>query len=259
MWTRALLSGLAVSVLIPVAVAAPAAAPAGLTAEQIVEKNIAAKGGLEAWRAVQALSFSGKMEAGGKDDVQLPFSMELKRPRRMRVEIEFARNTAIQVYDGMQGWKIRPFLGREDVEPFTPEELKSAAMDSELDGPLVDHALKGTAVQLEGMEKVEGHDTYRLRLTTKGGQVRRLWVDATTFLETKIEGLPRRLDGRMHPVEVYYRDYRPVDGLMVPFVLESVVQGAKKSNRILIDKVSINPAVEDSRFDKPRPSAAPHA
>src|SRR6476660_9927259 len=38
---------------------------AKLTAEQVIEKNVAARGGLQAWRAVQTLSMSGKMDAGG--------------------------------------------------------------------------------------------------------------------------------------------------------------------------------------------------
>jgi len=141
----------------------PAGAAAGakairssLTAAQIVDKHVAARGGLAAWRAVQTLSLAGKMDAGsgtgdashrlaierrsrsGKapivkaDDaaapeqqVQLPFALEMKRPRKSRLEIEFAGKTAVQVYDGTQGWKKRPFLNREDVEPFSADELKN--------------------------------------------------------------------------------------------------------------------------------------
>jgi outer membrane lipoprotein-sorting protein len=178
--------------------------------------------------------------------------MEMKRPRKMRVEIEFANDKAVQVYDGANGWKLRPFLGRRDVEPFSADELKTASMESELDGPLVDYSTKGTQVDLEGVEKVEGHDAYRLKLTTKGGQVRHLWVDAQTFLEVKIEGVPRRMDGKMRPVEIYYRDYKSVNGLIVPYVLETIVQGAKQSHKMTIESVVVNPKLEDSLFAKPR-------
>jgi outer membrane lipoprotein-sorting protein len=251
---KVFLSYLAFSVLAPMAVVAAngPAASAQLTAHQVVEKNMAAKGSLQAWRAVQTMSFSGKMDAGGKENVQLPFLMELKRPRKSRVEIEFANDKAVQVYDGAHGWKLRPFLGRRDVETFTAEELKSASMESDLDGPLVDCTLKGTRVELEGVEKVEGHDAYKLKLTMKGGQVRHLWVDAQTFLEVKIEGTPRRMDGKMRPVEVYYRDFRSVNGLMVPHVLETAVGGSKQTHKISIEKVVVNPKLEDSRFTMPR-------
>jgi outer membrane lipoprotein-sorting protein len=226
-------------------------APDQLTAAQIIDKDIAARGGLQAWRAIQTLSFSGKMEAGGKKNAQLPFLMELKRPRKSRVELEFAKDKAIQVYDGTNGWKLRPFLNRKDVERFTPDELKAASMESDLDGPLVDYAAKGTRVELERVEDVEGRAAYKLKLTMKSGQVRHLWVDTQTFLETKIEGTPRRMDGRMRAVEIYYRDYKNVNGLMVPYVLETTVQGVRQSRKITVETVLVNPKLDDSLFAAP--------
>jgi hypothetical protein len=273
--------------------AAEAAAPnSNLSAAEIVAKNVAARGGLEAWRAVKTMSLSGKMGAGGNqratlqiptqtqatvvtrktdepevptrrlEEVNLPFLMELARPRKMRFELQFAGKTAIQVYDGMNGWKLRPYLNRLEVEPYTADELKTAAMQPELDGPLVDYAAKGTRIQSDGTEMVEARDTYKLKLTLKSGEVTHVWVDAKTFLETKVEGQPRRLDATYHPVEVYYRDYRNVNGLQIPFVLETRVLPVNKTatgfrdtpvppEKVLIEKVVINPAFDAEVFSKP--------
>src|ERR1700733_13488577 len=239
--------------------AAAAPAQAKLSAAEVVTKNVAARGGLQAWRAVQTMTLSGKMGAGGNqratlqvptqtqatvvtqkieqpalpsrraEEVYLPFLMELARPRKMRFELQFAGQTALQVYDGVNGWKLRPYLNRLEVEPYTPDEMKAASLESELDGPLVDYAAKGTRVESDGIEKVEDRDTYKLKLTLKSGAVIHVWVDAQTFLETKIEGQPRRLDGVYHPVEVYYRDYRNVNGLEIPFVLETRVLPVTKT------------------------------
>jgi hypothetical protein len=236
-----------------VGVTAPAA-PATLSAADIVTRDIEAKGGLEAWRAVKTLSFSGKMDAGGKQHTQLPFVLEMKRPRKSRVEIEFANDKAIQVYDGSKGWKLRPYLGRRDVEPFTAEELRAASMEPDLDGPLVDYTSKGIRVDLDGTDKVEGHDAYKLKLTLKDGTVRHLWIDAESFLELKIEGVPRRMDGRMHPVEIYYRDYHRVYGLMIPYVLETTVLGVNHSaHKMSVEGVQVNAKLDDALFTPPKP------
>jgi outer membrane lipoprotein-sorting protein len=255
MLRKLFLSCVALSVCVPLAMTGTASPqpPANLTAAQIVEKNVAAKGGLQAWRAVQSISFSGKMDAGGKAKIQLPFVLEKKRSRKMRIELVFANDTAVQVYDGANGWKLRPFLGRRDVEPYSPEELKSAAFESELDGPLVDYAAKGNRVELEGVEKVENHDAYKLKLTMKGGQVQHIWVDTETFLEVKVEGTPRRMDGKMRPVSIYLRDYKDVNGLMIPYVIETAVQGYKVTRNMFIENVVVNPKLEDSLFTKPSP------
>src|SRR6202166_2204407 len=207
------------------------------TASQIIDKNVAAKGGLQAWRAVQTMTFSGKMDAGGKSKAQLQFVLEKKRPRKTRVELAFKNDTAVQVYDGVNGWKLRPYLGRKTVEPYSSDELKAAGFESELDGPLVDYAAKGNKVELEGIEKVEAHDAYKLKVTMKGGEVQHIWLDAETFLEVKIEGTPRRMDKKMRPVAIYLRDYKSVSGLKVPYVIETAVEGNKDTHKIFIDSV----------------------
>ena len=254
-------------------------AVASVTAAQIAERNVAARGGLQTWHAVQALSLTGTLEAGGNnrptlpmpapgparagkrmvpqipaqrlpEQVRLPFVMELKRPHKSRLQIEFKGQTAVQVFDGTNGWKLRPFLNRNDIEPYTAEELKDASRQAELDGPLIDYAAKGTKVELEGTEKIEDRDTYQLKLTLKTGQVQHLWIDAKTFLETKIEGTPRRLDGQYHPVAIYFRDYRPVSGLMVAHLLETTVEGVKQTEKLQIEKVTVNPKLDDAHFSK---------
>jgi hypothetical protein len=222
-----------------------------LTASQIIDRNVAAKGGLQAWRAVQSMTFSGKLDAGGKSKTQLQFVLERKRPRKTRVELSFKNDTAVQVYDGVNGWKLRPYLGRKTVEPYSPEELKAAGFESELDGPLVDYAAKGNKVELEGIERVEDHDAYKLKVTMRGGQMQRVWLDAETFLEVKVEGTPRRMDKKMRPVSIYLRDYKTVNGLKVPYVIETAVEGNKDTHKMWIESVAVNSKLDDALFAKP--------
>jgi hypothetical protein len=236
--------------------AADAKKPAGLGAAQIVERNVKARGGLQAWRAVRSLKLSGELDAGGKSDPKLPFALYLRRPHQSRIELTFAGKNAVQVYDGTQGWKLRPFLNREDVEPFKRDELASAASAAELDGPLVDHVKKGTRVELAGTEKVDGKKTYKLKLTLKNGERRFVWIDAKTFLEAKTSGDPRKLDGRPHQVAIYSRDYRTVNGLKIPFVQETVVEGVKQTHRMVLKAVTVNPPLQDGLFAKPTQAMA---
>jgi outer membrane lipoprotein-sorting protein len=184
------------------------------------------------------------------DQAQLPFTMELKRPKKMRLELEFNGQTAIQVFDGTNGWKLRPFLNRHEVEPYTSDEMKQTALQSELDGPLVDYAKKGTKVEVEGLDKVRGDDAYKLKLTFSNGKEQHVWVDAKTFLETKIEGTPRRLDGKVHSVATYLLDYQSVNGLMVAHTLETSVDGVKQAEKIHIESVVVNPKLDDAVFAK---------
>jgi hypothetical protein len=250
-----------------------AAAPQ-LSAEQIVEKNVAARGGLSGWRSLQTLEMKGKMQAGGNkrptipvpgtrvgpevrsnrptEQVELPFTMELQRGRKQRLEIQFNGQTAVQVYDGSQGWKLRPYLNRHEVEKYSTDELKQASSQTDIDGLLIDYAAKGSKVELAGVEQVEGRNAYNLKVTDKNGNIRHDWVDAQTFLELKVEGNPRRLDGKYHPVATFLRDYRAVNGLMMPYLMETVVEGVKDTEKIKVEEIVSNPKLDASQFAMPR-------
>jgi len=266
-------------------------APSNISAAQIVEKHVAARGGLQAWKTLQTLSVSGKMDAGAGDSalrsdrmprlgvgppptparpgaaaaantagpkqVQLPFTLEMKRPRKSRLELQFAGKTAVQVFDGTKGWKVRPFLNRNDVDPFTAEELKSEVDQPDLEGPLVDYAAKGTKVELAGVEPVDGHDAYKLKLTTKSGKVQHIWIDAHSFLDVKVQGTPRRFDGRMRDVWVYQRDFKSVGGLNIPHEYETAVDGVTQTHKMVFESVKVNTSLDDARFTKPQPAVIP--
>ncbi len=282
-----LMSLLAGACLTQALAAADTKAPAvGVSVAQIVEKHVAARGGLKAWRTVQTLSMSGKLDAGTPDSiersakiarqgmgasvkaapaaaaqggtdktaqqVQLPFRLEMKRPRKSRLEIDFAGKTAVQVYDGQQGWKLRPYLNRDDVEPFTAEEAKSEETKGDLEPALVDYAAKGTQVALEGVEQVDGHNAYKLKLTLKNGDVQHIWIDAQSFLDLKVEGQPRRMDGKMRTVWISQRDFRAVQGVMVPYLCETANAGNPRTHRMMIESVTVNRSLEDARFSKPQ-------
>ncbi len=267
---------------------AAAAAPnlPTLSVAQIVARHVAARGSVEAWKGVHGLQLSGKLEAGkGSMDAVatrtaqagqhlpvkegtvstslpgaegsgsqtlLPFVMDFERPNKSRVEIVFGGKTAVQVYDGGKGWKLRPFLNRNDVEPFTAEETRAEAARAEPEGVLVNYAAKGSTVVLDGTDKVDGQDAYRLKVTQKGGRVVHVWVDAKSFLDVRIDGSPHRMDGKMHDVHVTQRDFRTVDGVVIPFVLETSVDGYPDTHRLLVEKAVVNPGFDAGTFAKPK-------
>jgi outer membrane lipoprotein-sorting protein len=285
-WFVGALAGLCVPAALLAAGAKPAAV-SRLSTQEIVDKYVAARGGLPAWHALQSISYNGKMEVGYGNSaarssqyvsnavlsqkarerkirqqiaegtpkaaqVRLPFVFEMKRPNKSRVEIEFEGKTAVQVYDGESGWLMRPYLNRNDWEPFSPDQARMQAAEPGLDGLLLDSASQGTKVDFESVEPVEGHPAYKLKLTLKSGEVRHVWIDAQSFLDVKIEGTPRRMDGHMHAVFVYQRDFRSVQGVTVPFVLETAVDGYQDRHQMVIEKVALNPKLDDAVFAKPK-------
>ncbi|GAC1325247.1 MAG: hypothetical protein NVS3B11_21520 [Collimonas sp.] len=224
----------------------------GLSAAQIVEKNAAARGGKEAWRKIQTMIWVGHVESANTAVPTLPFVLELKRPNKTRFEITALNQVSVRVFDGTHGWKLRPSRnGKPDLQPYTPDEQKFAHEEQVIDGPLIDYQAKGIAVTLEGIDEIEGHKAYRLSVRLPSGASHRIWVDAETFLDIKYDRATRNAIGQPATISVFYRNYHSVEGLQIPVIIETGVGTSQPSNKLVIEKIALNPPMEDWRFAKP--------
>jgi outer membrane lipoprotein-sorting protein len=221
---------------------------AAQTADDIVAKVFAARGGLDKIRSVNAQRITGRIAFG---EVSGPFVVELKRPLKMHMQVTVQNMTMVRVYDGKSsGWANNPFDGKMNPDEMTEEELKNINEESDFDGPLLDYQQKGNQVELLGKDKVKGKDAWRLKLTTKNGGVRYYFYDTDSFLLVKWEG-KRKYAGQELPVQTYFSDYRDVNGLKFPFELDSGSSEADITQKITIEKVELNPQINDAEFTKP--------
>lgn len=217
--------------------------------DDVIAKNIQARGGGKL-RAVQTLRMSGKLVAG--PGIEAPFTIEIKKPGRLRFEVVVQGMTIVQAVDGDAGWTIQPMTGKKDAERMSPDDLKETQDQADFEGPLVDYKKKGHKVELAGKEKIEGTDAYKLKVTKKNGDTEYIYLDADAFLEIKSEG--KRIV-RDTPVEFESTtgDYKDVSGVMFPFSAELGAKGEKI--KLSFTKIEVNPKIDDARFKMPVPSA----
>jgi hypothetical protein len=221
--------------------------------DELVARNVAARGGAEAWQAVSSLRLTGQMDVG--QGMHLPYVLEQKRPGKMCLEFVFDGETAIQCADGNTGWKLVPFRGRTRPEPMTAAELRETADSADLYGLLFDYAARGHAVELIGREPVKGRDAFKLKVTLPQGAVRWLYLDAETALEVKLE-TRRTLGGRERRVETFYHDWQAADSLLIARRKETQTEGDKESHFLTVESVSVNPPLDDARFARPAVATA---
>jgi hypothetical protein len=226
---------------------------ADLTAAQIVEKNVAARGGVEAWRKIQTMVWVGHVESANATGSRLPFVLEQKRPDKTRFEVMAGTALkSLRVYDGALGWKLHPSgSGKPELQPYTPDELKFARDTPVIDGPLIDGVAKGVAITLGGVDEVDSRKAYRLNVRLPSGVSYRVWIDAETFLDVKTERETRNALGKAVTASVYYRNYQTFQGLQIPLTLERGAATANEMDKLVIDKVALNPPLEDRVFAKP--------
>ena len=234
-------------------------APGGFTQEQkpptldeLVAKNIEAKGGADALRALQSLKLTGKMLVQ-QGQIELAYDQTKKRPGEVRTDATLQGMTMVQAYDGKEGWKIWPFQGRKDPEKMSADDVKSLIEDAEIDGPLVDWKAKQSTLEYLGTEDVDGTAAYKIKVVRKNGDVNFVYLDPDGFLEIRI--LTQRIKhGAQEEVETDVGDYQKIGGVFVPFSIESGRKGDPDKQKIIIDKAEANVPVDDAIFHFPATS-----
>jgi outer membrane lipoprotein-sorting protein len=220
------------------------------TVDELVAKNIEAKGGADALRAIQSVRFTGKLLVPFGGQVELGFVETKKRPGEVRDEASLQGMTQIQAFDGKEGWQVSPFRGRRDPEKMSADDLKSLSEEAEIGGPLVDWKGKGSTVQYLGTEDVDGTEAHKLKVTRKNGDVSFVYLDPDHFLEIRV--LTERMEhGAQVEEEKDLGDYEKVNGVYFPFSIETGSKGDQDKVKITFDKAEANVQVDDAAFRFP--------
>lgn len=219
------------------------------TAEELIAKNIQAKGGMEKIKAIKTYRATGKLVAGGGFTGQ--YGQENKRPNLVRETFSVQGLTQVQAYDGSTGWQIQPFGGKKDPQLMGEDDLADLLIDSDFDGPLVEYQAKGNTVEYLGHDVVDGDDALRLKLTLKSGNVIYYYLDPDTYLEIRRE-TQEFIRGSVRENVADLGSYKPVSGVMYPF---SIASGPKNDptqwQTITLEKLEVNVPLEDSDFALP--------
>lgn len=223
-----------------------------LTLGQILEHYAAARGGVEAWHKVQTMAWTGHIESGPGGATKVPFLMLFQRPDATRFEMLSAGQHLIRVFDGRNGWKMRPTnAGLPEVSDYNVEDIRYARDAAGLDGPLFDSRAKGVGVGLQGLDSVEGHKAYHLKVTLPSGQAHDDWIDAQSFLELRYDRQSHNASGQVGIVSVYLRNYQTFNGLVLPMTIETGGPASRDTDKMVIEKVALNPMIPESQFAKP--------
>src|SRR5215218_1568088 len=192
------------------------------TADEIIDKHLQAIGGKDKLKAVQSERITGKMVMG--QGMEAPFTMELSRPNKMRMEFTVQGMTGVQAFDGKTAWAVMPFMGKTDPEAMPAEETKKMEEQADIDGMLLDYKEHGRTVEYAGKEDLEGTPAYKLKVTQKSGDVAYVYIDAEQYLQLK-QTAKTTLHGQEIESETIYGDFKKVDGLVFPHSIEQKAKG----------------------------------
>jgi len=218
------------------------------TAEELVNKNIQAKGGMEKIKAIKSIRKTGKLDGGGGFTAAV--GQENLRPNVIREAFTLQGMTAVQAYDGATGWQIQPFQGHKDPELMGEDDLRDLLLDADFDGPMVDYKEKGNTVEYLGHDVVDGDNALRLKVTQKNGDILYYYLDPDTFLEIRRD-VQENIRGSIKESVMEMGSYKPVGGVMYPFSLATGTKANPSEQTITIEKIEVNLPIEKADFALP--------
>ncbi|HEX5213842.1 MAG TPA: hypothetical protein VFV98_00185 [Vicinamibacterales bacterium] len=226
--------------LVPVCLLAlTASALAQNAVDDLIAKNLAAKGGLEKLKSITSMKQISKMTTQGTEATITVYS---KRPNLQRQEVRIAGQTVTNGFDGEVSWIINPLSGMNRPIVVTGAQADVIREQAAFDGPLVDYQARGSKVLLSGIETIGDQKVQHLQVIDRSQHAQHIYLDAETNLETKIVSI---LDGRKFEQEL--SDYREVEGVKFPFTIKMSVDGVVQS-QISVQSVEFNVKIDDAMF-----------
>ncbi len=230
---------------------APAAAkPAtALSAEQVLEKYVAALGGAEAIHKISSRVEKGVITFGGHESAIEVFA---KAPDKRMSVTRMPNGESITAFDGKQGW-----LGNSGRAPrdMAGAEVDAARLDA--DFYFATHAKEMfSPLRMGSPDKIGDQPVYTVIGVRQGQPPVRLYFDESSGLLVRLVRYAETPVGR-NPTQIDYADYREVDGVKVPFRWTLARPGGRFT--IQINEVKQNMPVDDAKFAKPPASDAPQA
>src|SRR5262249_24842854 len=225
------------------------------TVDELIAKNIEAKGGAVALNKLQTLRATGKLLVQ-QGQIEYGYAQIKKRPDEVRSEASLQGMTQVQACDGKEGWRVSPFFGRKDPERMSADDVKAVMEDTEMGGPLADWKAKGSTVEYLGTEDVDGTPAHKLKVARKNGDVSFVYLDPDHFLEIRIV-TQRVRHGAHEEVEMDLGDYEKAGDVFVPTSIEVGSKGSADKQMIVVDKVEANVPVNDTIFHFPGQISVP--
>ncbi|MGA2539379.1 MAG: hypothetical protein ABSF53_25460 [Terracidiphilus sp.] len=226
------------------------------TADELIAKNIQARGGPDAMNAIKTVRITAKYEAGGGFTAAV--GQENVRPNLIRETATLQGMTQVQAYDGTSGWQIRPFGGKKDPELMGEDDLRDLLLDADIDGPLIDYKEKGSTVEYLGHDVVDGDDALRLKVTLKNGDIIYDYLDPDTFMEIR-RGIQQFIRGSVRERVMGFGSYKPVAGVMFPFSISQGTKDHPEDSTTTVQKLEVNATIDPVEFALPASLKTPTA
>ncbi|HLO82208.1 MAG TPA: hypothetical protein VK166_14680 [Chitinophagaceae bacterium] len=211
------------------------------TADEVVNKHIEAVGGKDNWKKITSMKSEAVMNVQGMD---IPMTIYQVHNKASRQEFTAMNMTGYFITRQDSGWTFMPFMGQTAPEPMPAEALKIAQDALDVQGELVDYSEKGHKVELLGKEDVDGTEAFKLKLVSKSGNEKTLFIDTKNYYVIRMVA-KMSVNGQLMEASNDFSNYQKLpEGIVVPFSMQT----AQAPAPMIFKKYEVNPVIPDSMF-----------
>jgi hypothetical protein len=215
------------------------------TADEIINKNIAAMGGLDKLNSIKSIYEEDSLFAGG---AKIPVTLWMVNNKAMRAEFTFSGMTGYQILRNDSGWSFIPFQGQTKPEPMTGDQVKKGQQGLYVTDAFVNYKEKGYKVTYEGKDESEGSEAYKIKVTISDSISETYYIDLDTYYVIQVKS-KATVNGKTNESTETRSDYKKTaDGYVFPMESNSTDQGDTKTFVIKvnspIDSKVFTPAVK---------------
>jgi len=230
--------------LVPVALLGLERPSRAQDAGKIVDQYVKAAGGSKALSKIQTLTIEGTF-TNASDGKAGTYTLDTKLPNRYYSELIIGDKNLIEAYNGKSAW--RQTAAGEIATLVGLEGFQLEAAGQYYNSRLVNPKKSKLAVSFAGHAQVRGKDTLQIEVSTATGVKREVFFDPQTHL---IVGEKTTIAGSHQ--EVFYDDYRNVEGVKIPYKME--LRRGGESYPIVVTRAEINGVIGERVFDFPKKS-----
>jgi len=214
------------------------------TAEDIMNKHIAAVGGVDNWKKITSMKTAGTMSIQG-NEVKVTNTMVQNKGMRMDMDITMGDQTINNYFilTTTEGWQYFPAMGQTKAEALPADAVKQSQDQLNLIDEVVKHNMAGSKATYVGKEKLDGKDCHKLTVTDKDGDVATMYFDATSGFLVK-ESMMVDMQGQKVESATSFNNYKKLaEGISVPMFKGNPAQG-----EMTLTSVEVNKPIDQSIF-----------